>query len=557
MTTPALNSRPRPIDGESFRGYLRRVATENGFPTASFLVEPGKHKFVIEDSHFYTGSARKVMAAIEPLLRMEPGELDASFDGKTSLELAESQRKQLYRGYAAICPACIQERPFIRATWDNALYTVCGTHGVRLIEACPACDTPISLNRGKIDTCPKCKALYSTNQEEPSIEDVTAQSLLNLLDTGKLNQDTLIAAVNCMARPMDLVTPHPPLSQMKIKDVTRLQYQAAGLMFSAAFRTGYANWLASQNADLAQLSTKLISMPLTRIQAPFKQEPAYTKILFRPVHYTDRVHKSSKNETVRNAIDYHVPAASLRSWRSDRQHASLSRIITAEDLSGLLGLRVSDLHVLASAGHIPALNTSRIPQRSRFDLDEVMAAFESLQIIEATGIVTDNFMTLSELRPHLKYFCASLSDVWTLIKNKSVTAYTKSDYVSFGLAKGDMYFALHQKAIADNRLANEQALAHWWKTSKPTAARACNALNLELGGNDFSESAASLISLNRIAHFTARRKKALRTLLAENGIHPIYQASPSGNQLDLYQVSDRLTTALTSGREYLGFIYDH
>lgn len=299
----------------------------------------------------------------------------------------------------------------------------------------------------------------------------------------------------------------------------------------------------------------LITKPLACIQAPLGQESAFANISFRPVHYTDLVAKSAKNEIVKNAIEYHVPAASLRSWRPDKQHTRLSRIIASEDLASLLGLRVSDLHVLASAGHISALNTSRIPERSRFDLDEVLTTFESLQIIKVEDDVPDDFMTLGEMRPQLKYFCASLSDVWSLIDNRTVAAYTKADYVSFGFSKRDMYFALHKRAIADNRLANEQALANWWKASKPTAALACDKLSLDIGSTCFSESASRLISLNRIAHFSARRKKAFRTLLAENGIHPIYQASPSGNQLDLYQVSDRLTNAIQSEGKYIGLVF--
>lgn len=552
MTTLALNSRPRPIEVESFRGYLRRVAIDNGFPTASFVAQPSKHKFVIESSHLYTGSARNLMAALEPLLRIEPGELRTYFDGRTGVELSESLRKQLYRSYAAICPACIQERPFIRATWDNALHTVCGKHGVRLIDTCAACDTAISLNRGKIDTCPNCMKLYTANRAVLSIEEKIAQSLLELIDTGKLNQEMLIAAVNCMARPNDMVTPHPPLSQMKISDVIKLQYQATGLIFSEEFRTNYANWLTSQNADLEPLSMALVTKPLAHIQAPLGQVSTFADIPFRPVHYTDLVARSAKNEMVKNAIEYHVPAASLRSWRPDKQHTRLSRIITSDDLSGLLGLRVSDLHELATAGHISALNTSMIPERSRFDLDEVLTAFESLQIIKAEEEVPDDFMTLSEIRLQLKYFCASLSDVWLVIKNGAVTAHTKSDYVSFGFSKRDMYFALHQRAIADNRLANEQALANWWKTSKPTAALACDKLGLDIGSTCFSESAANLISLNRIAHFAGKHRATLRKCLNDHQIFPVLEFSSNGQELELYNVDRYFRRCLQGDTEYKG-----
>ena len=562
MTMPALNSRPRPINGESFRGYLLRLTAANGFPTVSFVLQSGNIGFVIESSHLYTLSATQIMTTLEPRLRLTKGFLKDHFDGKSSLELTENQRKQLYRGYGAICPLCIQERPHIPAIWDNAIHTVCQTHGQPLLDACPNCQSAISLNRGKLDTCPHCKQRYFANNEPISTDVLTAVLLLQKLTNGQLTQENLLSALNCMVRPNDMLTPHAPLSQMKIADVIALQYQAAGLLYSQPFRSSYETWLKTRNADLAALSQDLPTKPMNHFTHSKWLNTAdrgdYDKVPFKPADYIDEVPRVESN-IVATAMAYRVPAASLRSWRTDKTQMTLSRVITSEDLSALLGLRVSDLHELVTSGILPALNTSMVPKRLRFDLDEVLGTFSKLPLISQYEHLPDDFVTLSEIRPDLKYFCSSITDVWTLLQSNSVNTYTKSDYASMGFSKNDMYRALHRHTIESGRLTIERHLSRWWLSTIPNARRAQSKISTNIKTQSLGTTIEKLVSLKRMSHFASVRSDKLRNHLIKNDIYPSHHATDNGKQLDLYTLNDELNDSVRSilGSKvgYSGYIF--
>lgn len=561
MTMPALNSRPRPIHGESFRGYLLRLAAANGFPTVSFIVQSGNTGFVIEHSHLYTPSAVQIMTAMEPRLRLTAGSLKDHFDGETSLELTENQRKQLYRSYGAICPVCIQERPHIPAIWDNAIHTVCQTHGQPLLDACPSCQSAIPLNRGKLDTCPHCKQRYVAYSEPLTPEGLTALSLLIKLTNGQLTQESLLAALNCMARPNDMVTPQAPLSQMNIAEVIALQYQAAGLLYSEEFRSSYETWLAAKNSDLTALSEELPTKPMCHFKhSNFLNtidHDEYDKIPFMPADYIDEVPRVETN-IVATAMTYHVPAASLRSWRADRMQMALSRVITSEDLSTLLALRVSDLHELVTSGILPALNTSMVPKRLRFDLNEVLAAFAELPLITKPEKLPDDFITLGEIRPHLKYFCSSIGDVWVLMRSRAVNAYSKSDYASIGFSKNDMYCALHRRVIESGKLTTDLNLSRWWLSTIPNARRAQIEIGTNINTNGLEATNEMYVSLKRMSYFMGVRSDKLRLHFIENNILPSYLATDKAKQLDLYRVCDELDDSIrsmmSSGICYPGYI---
>jgi hypothetical protein len=552
MTMPALNSRPRPIHGESFRGYLLRLAAANGFPTVSFIVQSGNVEFVIENSHLYTHSAVQIMTAMEPRLRLAAGFLKDHFDGKSSLELTENQRKQVYRSYGAICPACIQERPYIPAGWDNAIHTICQTHGQPLLDACPNCRSAISLNRGKLDTCPHCKQQYVACSDPLSHEGLTALSLLKNLTNDQLTQERLLSAINCMARPNDMVTPQAPLSQMNISEVIKLQSQAAGLLYSQEFRSSYETWLAAKNSDLSALSEDLSTKPMCHFKHSnflnTVDPDEYDKVPFKPADYIDEVPRVESN-IVATAMAYRVPGASLRSWRTDKLHTRLSRIITSEDLASLFGLRVSDLSELVTSGILPALNTSMVPKRLRFDLNEVLAAFAELPLITKSEKLPGDFVTLGEIRPHLKYFCSSISDVWTLMRSNAVNAYTTSDYASIEFSKNDMHHALHRRAVELGRLTTELHLSRWWLSTIPSARRAQLEIGTNINTNGLEATNETYVSLKRMSYFMGVRSDKLKLHLIENSILPSYLATDKSKQLDLYRLCDELED---SARSILG-----
>lgn len=52
-----------------------------------------------------------------------------------------------------VCPACLQDRVYVRGLWLLNFYTVCAYHGTTLIEVCPACGRKIQWNRRSTRCC--------------------------------------------------------------------------------------------------------------------------------------------------------------------------------------------------------------------------------------------------------------------------------------------------------------------------------------------------------------------------------------------------------------------
>lgn len=139
--------RPQPEAGESWPGYLLRLATLN---------------------HLDQGSAH-----FGRLLNVSPGTLIASEPSMvlSKLGLAPNQpeagqfpkqgtgtlplRNSLRAHSARICPQCIEEmtNKHLLATWDRAFQFICHKHEILLVDRCPQCSRPMSHLRRKLLAC--------------------------------------------------------------------------------------------------------------------------------------------------------------------------------------------------------------------------------------------------------------------------------------------------------------------------------------------------------------------------------------------------------------------
>lgn len=138
MHGPKLPNRPDPCEGESWPGYLLRLANENGLGGLVSI-------------------ASLLEMTAERLLRSDIGEI-----GKRLRlpHLSEGEVvDQAYRGHlnmrTRVCPECLQadKKPHIRAVWDSPVKLLCEIHRKILLDACPACKQPLTYRRGWISQC--------------------------------------------------------------------------------------------------------------------------------------------------------------------------------------------------------------------------------------------------------------------------------------------------------------------------------------------------------------------------------------------------------------------
>lgn len=144
--------RPQPKQGESWPGYLVRVANANCLPSLLSLAN-------IADLH-----------SVGELLRSDPRETLRLLGIGTTTESAwapyirpkslinRSGRKGLQpqRWTSPVCPYCLAadgDEPHIRSHWDWAMQTHCPVHKVLLVECCSSCNQLIDLRRPRVDFC--------------------------------------------------------------------------------------------------------------------------------------------------------------------------------------------------------------------------------------------------------------------------------------------------------------------------------------------------------------------------------------------------------------------
>lgn len=181
-----------PFADEALHSYLLRLANGYGLQSSKQLLKAVNLKpRLAYDQQQLRALADEFGLSIDVLTAMSPA-ADAS---------APILRLKYHRsGCSPICPCCIKEAPYVRASWDHELITACPQHGVLLIDECPGCSEPITRDRESITHCLHCSFSF-------------ANSKANLAEDFDLALSALIAGTVSKARgllPEALQSGNPP-----------------------------------------------------------------------------------------------------------------------------------------------------------------------------------------------------------------------------------------------------------------------------------------------------------------------------------------------------------
>lgn len=142
--------RPLPINGESIRGYLLRVADSNGFIGLRSLFEQvniDTPENEIEVVAAFLGRSKndlKRLAGIVP-------KADASRGG---LQHAMGLPIRFWNtSYSRFCPVCLRKSNIWQAQWELALVVACPIHRLRLADQCQKCHKVIRWSRKHLMQC--------------------------------------------------------------------------------------------------------------------------------------------------------------------------------------------------------------------------------------------------------------------------------------------------------------------------------------------------------------------------------------------------------------------
>jgi len=133
-------------DGEALNGYFLRLAERNGIDGIQQLLAPVS----IKPRTSYTPEQ---LGRIATLLGTDWQVLSQA-NLVTSREARPDTNAHFVPGARLpVCPQCFAEEPIVRREWLNTMSPVCTRHGLRLVDHCPSCESPLTWRRMSLSMC--------------------------------------------------------------------------------------------------------------------------------------------------------------------------------------------------------------------------------------------------------------------------------------------------------------------------------------------------------------------------------------------------------------------
>lgn len=200
--------RPRPNNSESAKGYLLRLAADNGRYDLPKLAATFDYKS--KPSSFELGGAdfNNFMSTLAKTLRLEPSELLETFSLQPNTVEQGRAVKDIRRKSPKVCPECMKSEntAYIKAEWELAHHTHCEEHSVKLLDRCPHCQTELQWHGDVYEGCPCCGLRWQDFDASP--EPIPAyQTICSELSDIELSEylNGLYRALIIVSRPFDLM----------------------------------------------------------------------------------------------------------------------------------------------------------------------------------------------------------------------------------------------------------------------------------------------------------------------------------------------------------------
>lgn len=171
----SLLVKPKPFSGESWPGYLMRLSACNGHEGIQGIADI----LGVSATVAIASSAPDILVRLGIVVLDNSGASDARPGKRASLYAAGRSLR------ARVCPRCLGcgQEPFIKSCWDRPFTLTCPIHQILLIEACPACSSPITNLRKKVSAC-DCGYQFERAKGQAIDFDVSQMlSALNLQET--------------------------------------------------------------------------------------------------------------------------------------------------------------------------------------------------------------------------------------------------------------------------------------------------------------------------------------------------------------------------------------
>ena len=155
VKAPYLTIRATPLDGESWRGFLLRLAEANHYGNPSHVLQ--FHGNTIRLRTFPTHRdiehvARLVRCGTDTL-RDLGGTVVKGRAVRTGISCKPVALRFLDLNNPKVCPRCLEGGGHLRSLWDVAPLLACPVHGCLLVGSCPGCGSPLRWSRSAAGHC--------------------------------------------------------------------------------------------------------------------------------------------------------------------------------------------------------------------------------------------------------------------------------------------------------------------------------------------------------------------------------------------------------------------
>jgi hypothetical protein len=147
----------KPKCGEALKGFLLRLAKENGFLTIKELFSAIGIVFTNYRFKRTSKMYKNLFITLAPMLNLNEDSLQQCFETMTFLEIENKDvATAIQTNSPSICIGCVKDTGYIRESWLQYHLTYCNIHQCELNTHCPDCSKELSWNTDIFRGCNRC-----------------------------------------------------------------------------------------------------------------------------------------------------------------------------------------------------------------------------------------------------------------------------------------------------------------------------------------------------------------------------------------------------------------
>ena len=519
--------RPRPKNAESVKGFVLRIANQNGLSSHKAVFTsikyPFKHRALqVENEGFY-----EFVAALAPYLQLDEDTLITAFRDSQVLDVDDKRIiKKIVVDKPKICITCLhQPDGYLRHHWQLIHNTHCEIHNVQLTDQCPNCEEPLNWHADLFDGCACCGLRWLDYSPVPNKSLPLYQLMVKRL-SGNLLRQYLIGLYQGMkfaGEPQKLMTDIVTASNFSSGEIPSLLEKGYWLLSSKLEAENAVETIMEQMVKQLQFFDRkmidTLTHPILTLPSMFLPQPESKSVI--------------------------TLSADKNGWLSDEQ------------VSKLLGITTAEFREIAIANSIKSF---RIHLMTVYEIDEIDNFMHTI-LVEAVSLLTtpeQDFVCIAKLAKLSHKFLFNFGEALQLLINSDINLYClpKPKTLKDVFVKGSCLLQILQDnekkqftrllsmtelekyfGIRDIKIRVIADLFEWEKVS-------VNRKNVQYHPRKVAIFSEKYLVLDKYCDHRVYAQSALSRYLRDHNILPIKSNKDDKIKLDIFKKSKKLFTTI-------------